>query len=392
MKRAGVITIVKDAVDESFGPAVQILAVQKYLKNYNINAEAIVDEHNRKNFVESVLRTIDELKNGRNGIKFIRTKLKFLSNKRKNMNTEYNQNLIHKRKQSYKRFIDKYINISNIAEKDLYPNNPVLNNYDYFVVGSDQVWNPYYPQSDEIKYLHFCPKEKRIAFAPSIARDDIPHRFRKSFEKGINGFPQISIREEKGAEIIKKYTGKEAIVLLDPTMLINVDFWISIEEKPKCKLPTKYILAYFMGNIDEDMIRTISEMEELDIIWLRDFKYSDYYILNPSEYIYLINRAEIICTDSFHMSVFSILFRKKFIVFERDASGITGMNSRITTLLDKFGLSERKYSGGTFKKYFDQPDYSWVDNILNYEQQKAKDFFDKNFFQGDELCQYVSIK
>ena len=379
MKKAGVITIVKDAVDESFGPATQILAVQKYLKNYDIEAEAIIDEHNTTNIFGKILRVVDEIKNGKNGFELIRLKIKQKYSKSKLNTKDEIKELIDNRRKSYKKFIDKYVKISTLKENDLNTKNNILKTYDYFIVGSDQVWNPYYPQKSEIKYLRFCPKEKRIAFSPSIARNNIPLRFRKDFIKGINGFANISVREEKGAELIKKYTGKNAVVLADTTMLIEADFWKNIEIKPECKIPPKYLLAYFMGNTDSDKIKKIAKRENLDIIWLRNFDYKDYYILNPMEYIYLINRAEIICTDSFHMSVFSILLEKRFIVFERDGLKTSGMSSRLDTLLAKFNLNARLYNEKNFEEYFKYPNFEKNSEVLDQERHKAKIYFDNIF-------------
>lgn len=381
MKKAGVITIVKDAVDESFGPAVQILAVQKYLKKYDIEAETIIDNNNRRNFIQNVFRGLDEFKNGKGGLKLVLLKLGIISNgdKAKTRDKALVEKLIKERRLSYGEFIDKYVKISDLTEEDLYLGNDKIKKYDYFVVGSDQVWNPYYPQLDRIKYLQFCEAKKRVAFSPSIAREDIPKRFIKRFKDGVSGFNNISVREEKGREIIKKYTGLDASVLLDPTMLIDVDFWKSIEKKSDKMPKKKYLVSYFMGNCNRKIIEKFAEKRNLEIVWLRDFDYPEYYKFNPMEYMYLIDNADLVCTDSFHMSVFSILLRKKFVVFERDATGVKGMGSRLSNLLNKFDLNDRYFDGNVAEKYFEMPKFDKVDEVLSIERRKASEFFDKIF-------------
>lgn len=99
MKKAGVVTICKEAVDESFGPAVQILAVQQYLKKYDIDAETIVDNNNKRNVLQNILRVLDELKKGKDGIKFVLTKIKgTITTKGINIDNEMVNELIKKEK------------------------------------------------------------------------------------------------------------------------------------------------------------------------------------------------------------------------------------------------------------------------------------------------------
>lgn len=381
--KAGIITIVKNAVDESFGPAMQIYAVQQILRDYGIEPETIVDETVKRSFSEKILRGMDEFTKGPQAIKFIIQK-GFTKSPQKMSEgiTEEQKALIQKRRMNYGKFIQKYIKISDIKEQDLLSGDDRINNYEYFVVGSDQVWNPYYPQKDEIKYLQFCDRKKRVPFSPSIARNDIPRRFRHRFINGINGFDRLCIRENEGRDIIRKYTGREATVVLDPTMMIDASQYKSIS-KHNSNLPNcDFSFNYFMGtNINKDKIEKFSRDYVEQSVWMRDFHSPDYYVMNPMEYIDAINRAKIICTDSFHVSVFAILLRKPLVVFPKDEGGKVSTNSRLKTLLETFQM-ERCYVDQNYK--LDNSftiNYDKVNDILDEKKKESFSFYNAIFLK-----------
>lgn len=382
MDKAAIITIVKNAVDESFGPAMQIFAVQEVLRTYyDLEPETIVDSNAHRTILETLARGFDELSKGPSAIKFIFQKA--ISKSPQKMSdgvTPEQKELIEARRKSYHTFIDRYITISDLKETDLHENNPLLQKYKYFIIGSDQVWNPYYPQKDFIKYLSFCEVSKRVPFAPSIARDDIPLRFKKRFANGVSGFDHLCVRENEGQKLIKRYTGKDSVVVLDPTMMLKREKYLQISDK-NCFIPQgNFVFNYFMGvDADSKKIDTVSDVIAKEKMWMRKFEYPHYYIMNPMEYLYAINNAALICTDSFHVTVFSILLHKPFMVFPKMEGGKASTNSRIKTLLNKFGLSSCVYSGYfNFDSVF-SIDYSKVDEILQSERKKTFEFYDSIF-------------
>ena len=102
--------------------------------------------------------------------------------------------------------------------------------YDYFIAGSDQVWNPYLEYCTEANFLTFAESLQKIAISPSIAIEEIPERNKEDFSKWIRDFRLLSVREEKGAELIRNLCGREAEVLCDPTMYLSAYQWEKIEK------------------------------------------------------------------------------------------------------------------------------------------------------------------
>lgn len=256
--------------------------------------------------------------------------------------------------------------------------------YDFFVVGSDQVWNTGGIQRfdrfrkrkvSDIKFLKFVSPSKRIAYAASIAQPDIPPALRESFIESVCAMKDVSVREVEGAQLIQKYTGRTVEVVADPTMLLTSVEWEKLERKPIwLDEKDKYLFTYFLGKRIGDVIQKVASENNLKIINMLDFENFDHYTTSPEEWIYLIHHAEFVYTDSFHGTVFSILFKKPFVVCNRIGSGIySKMTSRIDTLLGKFDLEDRR---GTKENGYMIADplhiqYGDVDAVLAEDRRKA---------------------
>lgn len=248
----------------------------------------------------------------------------------------------------------------------------ILNDYDYFVVGSDQVWNPHFLFCESHysnMFLKFVPKEKRACFSPSIGLDELPDEWIDRFKEGFEGFNYLSIRELTGAEIIKKLTGHDVDVLIDPTMMLDADEWIKVSKKTKV-VKAPYVLEYFLGNRDEEKLKEIADANKLSRLTLCDKTNPTIYSYGPAEFIYMIDNAELVCTDSFHACVFAILFNKPFIVLKRQGCGFN-MYSRIDTLLSLFGVDKTDD--------IIHIDESIRDNVLKAERKKVYEFLKKSF-------------
>lgn len=261
----------------------------------------------------------------------------------------------------------------------------VINNeYDFFIVGSDQVWNPggihrfdrfRKRKVSDIKFLKFASPSKRIAYAASIAQPDIPPALRESFIESVCAMKDVSVREVEGAQLIQKYTGRTVEVVADSTMLLTSVEWEKLERKPIwLDEKDKYLFTYFLGKRIGDVIQKVASENNLKIINMLDFENFDHYTTSPEEWIYLIHHAEFVYTDSFHGTVFSILFKKPFVVCNRIGSGIySKMTSRIDTLLGKFDLEDRR---GTKENGYMIADplhiqYGDVDAVLAEDRRKA---------------------
>ena len=160
-------------------------------------------------------------------------------------------------------------------------------------------------------------------------------------------------------------------------MLLNVDEWDKVSEKPKqlhSNMEKKYILNYFLGNLKEEWKKEIERIaieNDCEIINILDKK-SDFYSTGPSEFLYLEKNAFMICTDSFHSSVFAIIYDTPFIVFEREDAHAS-MSSRLDTLLKKFKLENRKFNGKiTNDLLIDE--FIHTKEILENERKKSINF------------------
>lgn len=248
--------------------------------------------------------------------------------------------------------------------------------YNYFITGSDQVWNPVNTLESSIYFLNFAEKHKRIAYAPSIGVSEIPPEHIENYKEWISGMHKLSVREDDGAKIIKELTGREAPVHVDPTLLLTKEKWLSISKEASNKPKGKYLLTYFLGGIPKEYKRQINKIvkeNNLEVINLGDIREKETYRTGPSEFIDYINSCSVFCTDSFHGAVFSILLEKPFIVYERMSSSMS-MYSRIETLLNKFKLEDRKAKNINNADDAFNIDYSHVPEILEKERKKSFDY------------------
>lgn len=264
---------------------------------------------------------------------------------------------------------------------DAAKNNDRLNEkYDFFLVGSDQVWNPNYGWLNSIDLLSFADNSKRIAFSASFGVSEIPEEYNQEVAKQLKQFKAISVREEAGAKIVKKLTGRNDVeVLVDPTMLLTTNEWDAVAKQPKQYKGEKFILCYFLGQLSaqrQKEIERIAKEKDCKIISILD-KNDSYYASGPSEFVWLEKHAELICTDSFHSSVFAILYDRPFIIFNREQEGVKNMNSRIDTLLAKLEVDGRRYNGEKITDENLNHDYAKAYKNLEKERAKADAFLRK---------------
>ena len=281
------------------------------------------------------------------------------------------------RKKNFKNFDKDYMKNTNFT---IYKDNvkfDMQEKYDYFIIGSDQVWNYKFNRIPKIDFALFSPKEKNISYAASFGIDNIEESWKIPYTEGLNNINYISVREEKGAEIVKELIGKDVPVVLDPTFLLSEEDWKKTIREPEIKPIKKYILTYFLGNISEERkneLQKLANEHNWNIINLGKIEYKQYYIAGPSEFLWYIKNAEIVFTDSFHACVFSIIFNKTFYVLDREDK-MQSMNSRIETLLNKFDLKQQKFNSWDNIKI--DHDYSHVDLILEKEREKSLNFLKK---------------
>ncbi|MGO5013583.1 polysaccharide pyruvyl transferase family protein [Niallia sp. Sow4_A1] len=370
MKKIAILTI-NDY--DNYGNRLQNYASQEVLKSLGFSVETVIHKTNRNNKMSS----LDKIKNIR-GLSPSEISLKFNTKLKKYLYNRRAKAMKPERLNAFKEFTNSYIQETDYFITAASIPNDLGNNYDYFITGSDQVWNPTFSDRrfSTIDFLTFAPSEKRISYAASFGVSDIPKEFIQEYTRLISEMNKISVREQAGAEIVSKLTKKDATVLVDPTMMLTKEKWLSISKKSKTRPINKnYLLTYFLGvqsKKNKQLIREIAENNNLEIINLADVKDKETFIAGPSEFVDFINSASVFCTNSFHGVVFSILLETPFIVFPREGT-VLSMNSRIDTLLSTFKLESRTIRNITNEEIF-KIDYTHTKSILENERKRAIDF------------------
>ena len=372
MKKVGILTI-NDY--NNYGNRLQNYATQELLKAMGLDVKTVVNItkiENKNGQIKEVIHKIQRIKHMTLNEIFekINTKIWNYTHVKEIKRCKI------ERIKAFKEFTRKYIEETDYFISTNNIPNGLSEKFDYFITGSDQVWNPNFRHGSSIDFLTFAPKHKRIAYAPSFGISKIPPEYIDRYKTWLSEMYRLSVREEIGAKIIKELTGRDAVVLVDPTLMLTKEKWLSISKEAKNKPEGKYLLNYFLGSVSKETkrkIKSIATKNKLEIVNLADIRDKKTYTADPSEFIDYINSASVFLTDSFHGAVFSILLEVPFIVFNREGS-IHSMNSRIDTLLSKFKLGSRKANNITDNNQIFEIDYSHVPPILEAERKKAYEY------------------
>ena len=208
-----------------------------------------------------------------------------------------------KRIEEFNRFNKQYIKFYERKLKLPEKKQWVDENFDLFLAGSDQIWNPYSPFVNENFFLTFASTDKRFSYAASFSVDNIPEDKYEQYVEWISGFQQISVREIRAQELINKMTGKKPELVIDPVLLLDKEQWKKITKPLSVNFPQKYIFSLFLGTGYQEEELIIEQQTGLKII-----RMSDFYTLAPDEMLTLLENAALVLTDSYHITVFSIIF------------------------------------------------------------------------------------
>ncbi len=276
-----------------------------------------------------------------------------------------------KRKKGFERFSIRYIKKG--KKIDLSRKIRFEDEYEYYITGSDQVWHNWHNFENELEYFYltFVPKEKRIAFSPSIGLAKFPEKDIEMHKYGLSGIKALSCREKAGCEMIKDLSGQEAELLSDPTLLLDKQDWVEIERKPTYEIDNKFVLVYFLGGIEKyvnDVIEKYVAEHGCKVINIFNSDLEKQYYTMPDEFIYLMHHANYIFTDSYHACVFSIIFEKDFLVFHRKELSHEKMGTRIDDLFDRFQIRSRWFGDNL---QIGNCKYENVTTILKEERKRA---------------------
>lgn len=261
--------------------------------------------------------------------------------------------------------------------------------YDIMIAGSDQIWNGGLTSGVNPAYLLSFGKNeiKRISYAASIGRDEIPEIEHLFFSRYLRDFDYISVREEKAKEAISKLTDKEVSVVLDPTLLLQKEMYDKLKKDPKVKQDYIYVHNVHLKKTDKRlnaMAEEISKRTGLPIVHNRE----DYDFTNelkkftngsPEEFVGYIANAEYVIANSFHATVFSIIYQRDFITIPHFQNP-----ERMRHLLDSLGIANHMIaSPGELPEDLTalNIDYAAVEMASFILQEKSADFL-RNAMEG----------
>ncbi len=264
-------------------------------------------------------------------------------------------------------------------------------NYLVVVAGSDQIWNITIEDYDDAYFLNWVKTAKKVAYAPSFGSKNILKYSNNpgKYAKLINSFDALSIREKNGQKWIKDLIGRNAELLIDPTLLYDSEKYDELLDNT-CTPNGKYIFFYCPGFNRKicKFIKKISKIYKLPVIcwstksyykktiYTFGFKLPKYE--SPSVYLSLIKNASMVFTTSFHGTIFSYIYRKKFYVIKN--GGMYGDDDRVITLLEQLNLNNRLIEPIYSNQYDYMQEIDFKDSIskLNKLRQKANEYIIKN--------------
>ncbi len=220
--------------------------------------------------------------------------------------------------------------------------------FDAFIVGSDQVWNCTLGMLSPLYFLLFVPPGKRIALAPSFGSNSVPEYLTDDLRNVLNDYAYLSAREDEGVKIIRDITGREVKRLADPTVFLTDDQWREFENADEDR---GYLLLHFLNAPNRVALKNIKMIADKTRMRIKCFAtgYKEFDDIpgiehvdgGPRDYVGAIDNAGLVCTDSFHTTMFSINLNTDFYCFDRQYTHGISQVSRITTVLKRYGLMDR---------------------------------------------------
>ena len=373
--------------DDNYGEELQAFALQYFLNKNGYDAEVIDLEKRLKDLSKSKETILPAIINRfkvygvQAPIYIVKKVIDVYRKRRFDRNNQEYKEIYHKQ------FVD-FFNAYTKHSESFYTLERIRStmdlSYDTFIAGSDQIWNFMHTDFLDVFFLEFAKKfkAKRISYAASISVSKIPDSMKKKYQDLIKNIDYLSVREIQGAELLKGICGRDAEVVLDPTLLLNKQDWI---DTCVYKLPLfdNYVLVYTLSGSRQikKLAYSISNSYKCSTII---FIIGDRSILSkegtetpiivgPSEWLGLFLKARYVVTDSFHGTAFSINFN---IPFTTLVNPVSNMNSRVLSILTITKLMGRIVYDGKKIKIPEvlNIDFSEVNEIIDSWRKKSFNF------------------
>jgi hypothetical protein len=331
MKKIYKIGILTFHCADNYGAVLQAFALQSVIEALGVKAEII--DYRPEKLIETYRIKKPDKFNFINYGKYIAVKSLFSKK-------------FEKRVKLYDEFRNNYLKLSKsryFKSLEIEKNPP---EYDIYIVGSDQVWNPkHIEQYGHAYLLNFVQKKtKRISYAASVV-ERIPDYLINIYKENLNKFDSISVREKSSKNILKEIIDKHISVVVDPVLLIEKSRWDDLIKGVK-KSADDYIFVYDLVK-DELIYKTANYLSLKTHLPVITFSYNFYknlysnyigsiYFKGPEDFIWCIKNAKFVLTNSYHGFIFSLIYEKPFIVLPHPTRG-----SRMRYLLDELGIPEK---------------------------------------------------
>lgn len=324
----------------NYGGILQCYALCNVLKKWGYDVR-VINYKPSSSFYYRFVRKIKMFDNFLDLLKYSIGFLNFTTSVKKDINTSdiYKENILNE----FDSFREKYLNLTEPVNEKTIGN--ICGEFDVVIVGSDQVWTSLYDKNS-IYFLNFEPafKGRKIAYAACSAHKFVLDKRKKELLNYLKEFNFISIRDKTTQDLVKNITGKNELIVADPTLLYDFDEFISLKETPP------YILTYILGDDIKGghytalkKIKTkFGDIPVKSIIIpsnntssIAEYSNEVYYDLHPSEWVNMFANSTFVYTDSFHAIMFALKFDKPFIAYYVNQIRM----SRLIDLKDRFGLT-----------------------------------------------------
>lgn len=380
MKKIGCVIAYKKN-HTNYGTSLVGYALLKKIEQLGYDVE-VINYIKRLSFADKIRYVVNAVRCG----EFKRLILPSKDEKLKKTNLTYSKN-IQKRIEAVERYkseklypkFNNYIGFEELQQGS--------RNYDVVVVGSDQVWSPLSLPNKFFNLLFVDDKVRKVAYASSFGVSEIPSFQREATGRYLDRFYKISVREDKGKEIVESLSHKQATVVVDPTLLLDSNEWLEEIKNSAVDEKEPYIFCYFLGPNPEAR-KAANELKRKTGYKIITLKHMDEYVetdetfgdeapydVDPNDFVKYISNAEYVCTDSFHCSAFSIQFHRKFMTFYRFAvDSKTGRNSRIDSLFNTLGISRSHIFNGDITKIDEAINWNATDDNLEKLREESIKF------------------
>lgn len=393
--RIGIITLYYKSIN--YGANLQAYALCKFLNNNGYDAEQIcfkTGTSKKESFFDRLKRIFSF------GLGYMLSSLKGKLKAFKMKTKPSNDGISEDQRRQFKETIKTRQSAFEKFNQEIIPHSKTVyyadtiaqsvSNYDAFITGSDQVWN--FRSYNPIYFLDFAPESKiKLSYAASFSMDRLERWQEKIVKKSLRTYKAVSVREQSSLKFIDCVDNvKEAV--LDPTFLLDIQDWSAVCS-PRC-INDKYVFCYFLGDNkkERELAEKFAKRNDLIIVTIPhagggmridDFSFGDIKMpaATPEQFLSLIKYADYVFTDSFHAVVFSNLFKKQYVVFDRNAK--KQMTSRIKDLTALYG-TENRYCSENEKLSIEYIlnlqtiDYNEISEQIEYLKCKSKRFLLSN--------------